>query len=47
LFLHAMDSSCAERLLVQRPPCGEAWTALHDRLERSSAALDQPFYDAD
>jgi L-threonylcarbamoyladenylate synthase len=47
LFLHAMDASCAERLLVQRPPRGEAWTALHDRLERSSAGLDRPFDDAD
>jgi len=46
-FLHAMDASGADRLLVQRPPGGEAWAALHDRLERSSAPLERRYDDAD
>ena len=46
-FLHAMDASGAQRLLVQRPPRGEAWSALHDRLERSSAAFGGRFDEAD
>jgi L-threonylcarbamoyladenylate synthase len=46
-FLHAMDASGAERLLVQRPPRGEPWLALHDRLERSCAEFDGRFDDAD
>jgi L-threonylcarbamoyladenylate synthase len=46
-FLHAMDASGAERLLVQRPPRGEAWAPLHDRLERSCAEVIGRFDDAD
>jgi L-threonylcarbamoyladenylate synthase len=46
-FLHAMDASRAERLLVQRPPHGEAWAAVHDRLGRSCAAFTGRFDDAD
>jgi L-threonylcarbamoyladenylate synthase len=46
-FLHQMDASGAERLLVQRPPQEPAWAALRDRLERAAAALDGAFDDAD
>jgi len=45
--LHRMDASGAERLLVQRPPRGPLWAALHDRLERAAAAFSSPFDDAD
>jgi L-threonylcarbamoyladenylate synthase len=46
-FLHRMDASGAERLLVQRPPREPQWAALHDRLERASAAFSGAFDDAD
>ena len=46
-FLHRMDASGAERLLVQRPPRDPQWAALHDRLERAAAALPGAFDDAD
>jgi L-threonylcarbamoyladenylate synthase len=46
-FLHRMDASGAERLLVQRPPRDPQWAALHDRLERASAAFSGAFDDAD
>ena len=46
-FLHAMDASGAEVLLAQRPPEGEAWVAVNDRLERSAAGLAAPMDDAD
>jgi len=36
-FLHAMDASGAEVLLVQCPPAGEAWDAVRDRLQRSAS----------
>jgi L-threonylcarbamoyladenylate synthase len=45
--LHAMDASGAEVLLVQAPPQGDDWAAVHDRLQRSSAAGDDRFDDAD
>jgi L-threonylcarbamoyladenylate synthase len=45
--LHAMDASGAEVLLVQAPPQGDDWAAVHDRLQRSSAAGDDRFGDAD
>ncbi|HEX4585752.1 MAG TPA: L-threonylcarbamoyladenylate synthase [Burkholderiaceae bacterium] len=46
-FMHRMDASGAERLLVQRPPREPQWTALHDRLERAAAAFSGQFDDAD
>ncbi len=46
-FLHRMDASGAERLLVQRPPRNPQWAALHDRLERAAAAFGGKFDDAD
>jgi L-threonylcarbamoyladenylate synthase len=46
-FLHRMDASGAERLLVQRPPRDAAWEAVHDRLERAAAAFSGRFDDAD
>ena len=46
-FLHRMDASSAERLLVQRPPRDPQWAALHDRLERAAAAFSDKFDDAD
>ncbi|HEX4597341.1 MAG TPA: L-threonylcarbamoyladenylate synthase [Burkholderiaceae bacterium] len=46
-FLHQMDASGAERLLVERPPAQPAWAAVHDRLERAAAALSGKFDDAD
>ena len=46
-FLHRMDGSGAERLLVQRPPREPQWAALNDRLERAAAALSGEFDDAD
>jgi L-threonylcarbamoyladenylate synthase len=46
-FLHRMDASGAERLLVQRPPHDPKWAALHDRLERAAAAFSGRFDDAD
>jgi L-threonylcarbamoyladenylate synthase len=45
--LHQMDASGAERLLVQRPPQGPEWAALHDRLERAAAPRAEAFDDAD
>jgi len=53
--LHAMDASTAEVLLVQAPPQADAqagaqaedWVAVHDRLQRSAAAGDGRFDDAD
>jgi L-threonylcarbamoyladenylate synthase len=46
-FLHRMDGSGAERLLVQRPPREPQWAALNDRLERAAAAFSGEFDDAD
>jgi L-threonylcarbamoyladenylate synthase len=46
-WLHEMDASGADVLLVERPPDGEAWAAVRDRLQRSAAALVTPLDDAD
>ena len=46
-FLHQMDASGAERLLVQRPPAQAQWAAVRDRLERAAAAFSGRFDDAD
>ncbi|MDZ7789304.1 MAG: L-threonylcarbamoyladenylate synthase [Xanthomonadales bacterium] len=34
--LRELDQVEAERILIQRPPAGAAWTALHDRLARAA-----------
>jgi L-threonylcarbamoyladenylate synthase len=46
-FLHQMDASGAERLLVQRPPREAVWAAVNDRLERAAAPPGGQFDDAD
>lgn len=35
--LRALDAVGAERILVQRPPDGPGWAAVHDRLQRAAA----------
>jgi len=37
-WLHELDQSGAERILVARPPEGGDWTAVHDRLRRAAAS---------
>jgi len=39
-LLHKLDESGAARILVAKPPAGEAWEALHDRLRRAAAATE-------
>lgn len=34
--LRTLDRAGADRILVERPPGGRAWAALHDRLERAA-----------
>ena len=36
--LHACDEAGVDRIVVDVPPHGSAWTAIHDRLRRASAA---------
>jgi L-threonylcarbamoyladenylate synthase len=36
-LLHELDDAGFERILVERPPEGEAWLAVRDRLRRASA----------
>lgn len=36
-LLHELDAAGFERVLVERPPEGEAWLALRDRLRRASS----------
>lgn len=36
-LLHDLDDAGFERILVERPPAGEAWLAVLDRLRRASA----------
>lgn len=38
--LRTLDAQRADRLLVEAPPHGEAWVAVHDRLTRSAAGSD-------
>ncbi len=38
--LYRMDNLGLARLMIQAPPEGPAWAAIHDRLGRASAALD-------
>ncbi len=39
-LLHQLDASAATRMLIVLPPIGEAWDAVHDRLQRAAAAKD-------
>ncbi len=39
-LLHQLDASAATRMLIVTPPTGEAWDAVHDRLQRAAAAKD-------
>jgi L-threonylcarbamoyladenylate synthase len=34
--LHALDDASVERIIVDMPPDGEAWLAVHDRLHRAA-----------
>lgn len=38
--LYELDNLGLDRLLIQTPPPGEAWAAVHDRLARASRPLD-------
>ncbi len=38
--LYELDNLGLDRLLIQTPPEGEAWAAVHDRLARASRPLD-------
>lgn len=38
--LYELDNLGLDRLLIQTPPPGEAWAAVHDRLARASRSLD-------
>jgi L-threonylcarbamoyladenylate synthase len=35
--LHELDDSGVDEILVDSPPEGDAWLAVHDRLRRASA----------
>jgi L-threonylcarbamoyladenylate synthase len=34
--LHQLDNAGLDRIVVEAPPCGDEWLAVHDRLERAS-----------
>jgi L-threonylcarbamoyladenylate synthase len=36
-LLHELDEAGFERIVMERPPEGEAWLAVRDRLQRASA----------
>jgi L-threonylcarbamoyladenylate synthase len=36
-LLHELDDAGVERIIIQRPPDGEAWLAVRDRLQRAAA----------
>jgi L-threonylcarbamoyladenylate synthase len=36
-LLHELDNAGFERIVIERPPVGEAWLAIRDRLQRASA----------
>nr|WP_306672010.1 Sua5 family C-terminal domain-containing protein [Geothrix sp. SG10] len=40
-LLHELDDAGFERIFMERPPEGEAWLAVRDRLQRASAK-EQP-----
>jgi L-threonylcarbamoyladenylate synthase len=35
-LLHELDEAGFERIVMERPPEGEAWLAIRDRLQRAS-----------
>ena len=35
--LHELDAAGVDRIIVDLPPEGEAWQAIHDRLRRAAA----------
>ena len=35
--LHRLDQAGVDRIIVDRPPVGDAWTAVHDRLRRATS----------
>ena len=37
--LRQLDASGAARLLIETPPAGPAWEAVHDRLSRAAATF--------
>src|SRR5690606_25569200 len=43
--LRELDTRGANLLLAERPPEGEAWLAIHDRLRRSAAGTGGTFGD--
>jgi L-threonylcarbamoyladenylate synthase len=36
--LHTLDEAGVDRIVVELPPRGDAWLAIHDRLRRASTA---------
>jgi L-threonylcarbamoyladenylate synthase len=46
-YLHRLDASAAQVLLVALPPRGDRWTAIHDRLARAAAGASAAIPDAD
>jgi len=46
-YLHQLDESTAQILLVATPPHGSEWEAIHDRLGRAAAGSAGPIIDAD
>jgi L-threonylcarbamoyladenylate synthase len=39
-WLHQLDEAGADRILIALPPAGGAWEAIHDRLRRAAAAVE-------
>ena len=35
--LHELDAAGVDRIVVDRPPDGEEWMAIHDRLRRAES----------
>jgi len=40
--LHVAETSGARRILMERPPSGSRWTAIHDRLQRAATHVSKP-----
>jgi L-threonylcarbamoyladenylate synthase len=38
--LHAVDKRSLDAIIVDEPPAGDAWRAIHDRLARAAAAVE-------
>jgi L-threonylcarbamoyladenylate synthase len=36
--LHVLDAAGVDRIVVEFPPAGDAWLAIHDRLQRAASA---------